>query len=113
MRFSNSMLWLLPTSQVYSPSNSSSEHSARLAWRVEVSRASSSIGVFLKLLQQFTIARTCCSKQESALGFTHHFHAQAQVLSGPEHIGFIRPFNDTGTGTIEILLEAEVEYLFG
>src|SRR5450759_682323 len=113
MRSNNSTLWLFPTCQVYSPRSSSPVQSARLAWRVEVSRASSSIGVFLELVQQFTVLRTCRSKQHSAFGFTHHFQVNSKVLIWPELIGFIRPLNNTDARTKEIVFETKINYLFG
>src|ERR1051326_96123 len=80
MRSSNSTLWLFPTCHAYSPSSASSVQRATLAWRVDVSRASSNIGVFLELPQQLTIARANRRKQEAALRVTEHFQTDVEVV---------------------------------
>src|ERR1039457_446591 len=108
MRSSNSTLWLFPTCQVYSPSNACSVQSATLACWVEVSRASSNIGILLKLSQQFAITRSRGDKEQAAFGLAQYFEANVQTFSRPEQVGFICPFDDAHAGAIEIVLETEI-----
>src|SRR5215469_17857563 len=94
MRSSNSTLWLFPMRHVYSPNSVCSSHSATLAWRVDVSRASSNISILLKLLQQFAIVLTNCDEQQPPFCFRHDLQPYIQVFLRPERIGFLRPLNN-------------------
>src|SRR5579859_6562197 len=112
MRSSNSTLWLFPTCHAYSPSSVSSMQRATLAWRVDVSRASSNIGVFLELSQHFAIARTNRRKKEAALRVTEHFQTDIEVVCRPVQVGFLSPFHHAHAGAGKILLKAKIKDFF-
>src|SRR6266704_4036311 len=113
MRSNNSTLWLFPICQIYSPYSVCSSQSATLAWRVDVSRASSNISVLLKLSQQFAIALASCDKQQTSFCFRHYFQAYIQVFFWPIRASFLCPFNYRDTITEKIVFKTEINYFIG
>src|SRR5437660_953871 len=113
MRSSNSTLWLFPICHVYSPKSVCSSQSAILAWRVDVSRASSNISILLKLSQQFAVMLASCDKQQTSFCFRHDFQVNVQMFFWPERASFLCPFNNRDSIAEKIVFKTKFHYFIG